>query len=111
MTGSVFKYYPLSLPDLQSRLGPDFVKKYDEAVRGSNAAFGQTVHNLVTNNCHHHVAHALSAAGLPTTMMQAWWTITLKGRYVSPVACLLTYLPFFILACIVAFAVAYSKYY
>ena len=33
---------------------------YDKCIREANAEFTKRSHNIVTNNCHHHVAHALN---------------------------------------------------
>jgi hypothetical protein len=80
----------------------------------ASASYGETVHNLLANNCHHHVAHALNAAGVPRPWR--WWqwpartwgpvslvlALALHSRYVSAGRLLKTWLPF---ALIVAGAV------
>ena len=35
-------------------------EEWDEAINKANTSFEKTQHNLITNNCHHHVAQALN---------------------------------------------------
>jgi len=59
--------------------------------------------DLCCNNCHHHSARAMSLMGIESsgTMIKAWYTVTLKGRYVSWARLLQTYLPFLIIVGII----------
>jgi hypothetical protein len=101
MTGYVRKYYPIPPSQLEELLGPSYATKYDAAVCASDAHYSQTMHNLCCNNCHHHVASALTGLGWPITMVQTWWLVTSRGRYVSAGAWWATFLPFFVLLAII----------
>lgn len=89
MTGRVTRYY--QLPDVSDSV-------LDAAIADADAEYKQQTHNLITNNCHHHVACALRHTKLPQyrnmTMLQAWWLITTRGRFSSVAGVLHTWLPF-----------------
>jgi hypothetical protein len=58
---------------------------WDEAIARADDAYGQTSHNLITNNCHHHVASACQSMGLNSysSLLRVWWEMMKHGEYVS----------------------------
>jgi len=70
-----------------------FAEMWDSAVIKSDRKYGNSVHNIVTNNCHHHSAEAISNMGPDMSMLRAWWIITTRGKWVTPRYCLANYLP------------------
>lgn len=80
--------------------------KWDAAIGRADDEFSKRMHNLCSNNCHHHVAFALQEMGHSSmTMLAAWWFITVHGRYRSWGALFSTYCPF---ACVVLLVVLLS---
>jgi hypothetical protein len=89
MTGQVLKYYQLP-PDVLSKYNINTAQQWDKSIYQSDLYYSGTVHNIVSNNCHHHVATALTNAGYSvnskdnnTSMMEVWWVIMTKGNWVS----------------------------
>lgn len=79
-------------------------REWDAGLAQADGIYSKLVHNIVSENCHHHSARALTCMKLGSsrevaplaqmTMMEAFWLITRKGQFISPGAWLLTYLPF-----------------
>ena len=86
MTGTIYRYYQFPQEFLEQH-GVHSALDWDRAVLKSNQHYVRTVHNIVTNNCHHHVATACQNAGVEMTMFQAWVKITFGGSWVSPGRC------------------------
>jgi len=80
---------------------------WDAAIDTADAHFSQQMHNICANNCHHHTAMALQAAGLGSgwsTQVQLAWKMLLYGRWKSTSAMLCTLGPFMVIVAIVVLA-------
>lgn len=100
------KFYRFSEQELALLKGPPGMttqQTWDAAVRQSDYAYEQTVHNICCNNCHHHSAEALRNMGYDYSMLAAWWLVVTRGKYMSWGGLLQTWLPFLVIAgfCIV----------
>merc|ERR1712173_201840 len=77
------------------------VKCYDDAVARASQVYEGLVHNLILNNCHSHVAHALNQ--LNYRGFKGWNTAYLillmffRGHTVNTTRTMITYLPFVII--------------
>lgn len=84
--GRVLKYAPIQVDE----------QKMKVAVYQANIAFERRPHNLIFNNCHSHVAMALSLAGANgRSKWGGWgvfWHLLTKGRYVDWWAVVRTYM-------------------
>jgi len=114
MTGSVYKYLPIEDEELQRLLKAGAQKRnikelWDGAIRSADEDYRQQMHNLCCNNCHHHVACTMTHMGRPMSMLQAWWAITWKGKYVSWDKMLKTYLPFLLMVVVILLAVLLTR--
>lgn len=89
MTGRVTKYYHLD--QIDSTI-------LDRSIIIANNKYNKQHHNIISNNCHHHVSDVLRATQLPqynnVTMLQTWWLITVYGRYSTWAGLIYTWLPF-----------------
>ncbi len=66
-----------------SRVWPDVdLGAWDEALRHANALYATKTHNILANNCHHHVACVLDGAGVCASSWAVWWAIVRHGQYV-----------------------------
>ena len=58
------------------------------------------VHNLFCNNCHSHCAYVLNVVKYKNrrnyNMISIWWMIVTKGKYVSFIGFVKSYIGFFI---------------
>ncbi len=74
---------------------------FDAAVAEANAEYRTRMHNLCCDNCHSHVARALSTVAYggraAWSMVFVGLYVTLFGRYVSVGAFLRTWLPFLVI--------------
>lgn len=103
--GNVMKYIPVVPEDVLSlREGESFDEKWDAAILEANRDYAQRHHNLILQNCHHHVAHVLNALNYRN---MSWGTVSLilwfvwKGKYVSAKSCCITFFGFYIICAIV----------
>lgn len=59
---------------------------FDSAIQTADSVFTHREHNLLSNNCHHHVALALTKAGYQHrtwTAGQVWWLLLRRGKFVT----------------------------
>ncbi len=82
---------------------------WNRALAAANRLYSGRGHNLLLDNCHHHVAAALNE--LRYRGRQDWGTVSLHllmmrhGRFVSPARCVGTYAGFAVLLALVALVV------
>lgn len=76
---------------------------WDEGISRADDVFSQTSHNLITNNCHHHVAVACRNMGLSSysSLLSVWWEMMKHGKYVSTGARIGVWAPFVIMWAII----------
>lgn len=62
-------------------------RNWDQAIKTSARKFCQRPHNILTNNCHNHVADTLNElkykGSEEWTQFDVWWLITWHSRYVG----------------------------
>jgi len=114
MTGSVYKYLPIEDEELERLLKTGAQKRsvkelWDGAIGSADEDYRQQMHNLCCNNCHHHVASTMTYMGRPMSMLQAWWAVTWKGKYVSCDKVIKTYLPFLLMVTVILLAVLLTR--
>jgi len=101
---SVTKYYqldPEKLP-LRTKPGSSAYAAWNDGIAEADYEYGQTMHNICCNNCHHHSAKALHNMGLSSyNMWSIWWEVMLKGKYTSWKGFLATYIPFLLILSVV----------
>ena len=99
--GKPTKYFQLDLDEREKY-------EYDKAIEKGDLKYNHEMHNLFLNNCHSHVAYILNMMKYKGkdnyTMVDIWWMLILKGKYVSFLAFIKTYLGFFIFCLILYFA-------
>ena len=82
--------------------------EYDKAIEKGDAKFNMERHNLFWNNCHSHVAYVLNQIKYKGKcnyyMVDVWWILILKGKYISFLAFIKTYIGFFIFFLIIFLA-------
>ena len=100
--GKPTKYVQLDLNDKEKH-------EYDKAIEKGDLKYRTLVHNLFTNNCHSHVAYVLNQMKYKGksnyNMVDIWWILIMKGKYIDFWAFVKTYLGFFIFLLIIAFAI------
>ena len=78
----------------------DAKDEYDKAIEKRDLKYNHEMHNLFWKNCHSHVAYILNLIKYKGkdnyTMVDIWWMLILKGKYISLLAFIKTYLGFFI---------------
>ena len=91
--GKPTKYFQLDLDEREKY-------EYDKAIEKGDLKYYHEMHNLFWNNCHSHVAYILNLIKYKGkdnyTMVDIWWMLILKGKYISLLAFIKTYLGFFI---------------
>lgn len=99
--GSPTKYW-----QLQPHLARGGQSGWDRAVTEASEEYKTRMHNLCCDNCHSHVAMALSLMHYDGSnnwnMVKLAFLVLLKGRYVSVAGFLKTWVPFILLVCIIA---------
>ncbi|CEO99931.1 hypothetical protein PBRA_007665 [Plasmodiophora brassicae] len=112
MVGAVTRYYRIdprscSYPNLP----PDMsvAEAWDAAIEAADSKYRAMMHNIVTNNCHHHCSQALRNMGKTWSMFYCWILITFKGRFVSPKHFIQSYIGFFILTMIIVIISALAR--
>ena len=99
--GNPTKYYQLELSDKEQY-------EYDNAIQKGDLKYNSLRHNLFRNNCHSHVAYVLNQIHYKGknnyNMLDIWWVLIWKGKYVSFLAFIKTYLGFFIFLLIIILA-------
>ena len=100
--GKPTKYYQLDLDDREKY-------EYDKAIEKGDLKYNQERHNIFWNNCHSHVAFVLNQIKYKGksnyTMVDVWWILILKGKYISFLAFIKTYIGFFIFFLIIYLAI------
>ena len=100
--GKPTKYYQLDLDDREKY-------EYDKAIEKGDLKYNQERHNLFWNNCHSHVAFVLNQIKYKGksnyNMVDIWWILILKGKYISLSAFIKTYIGFFIFFLIIYLAI------
>lgn len=79
-------------------------EKWDEALVQGDRRYRGMMHNLCCNNCHSHVACALTNFGYEGTewnMVKVWWLLCTQSHYVGLEGFIKTYLGFVILLVVV----------
>ena len=87
-------------------------ERWDAAISKADEQFSERMHNIATNNCHHHTAMALSEMGLGSgwsTQVQLAWRMMLHGRWKSTGAMLCTLGPFLIIVTVIVLASALTR--
>ncbi|KJE91329.1 transmembrane protein [Capsaspora owczarzaki ATCC 30864] len=106
--GTPTKYWVLDPSRVQSKQ-----HDWDRAVAKASDEYACRMHNLFCDNCHSHVAMALNLMEYGGSSSWSTWKIGLlmlvHGRYVSSGALLRTWLPFLVLAAIVAIIVVFTR--
>ena len=71
-----------------------------EAIDKGDERYNMEVHNLFCNNCHSHCAYVLNVVKYKNrrnyNMISIWWMIVTKGKYVSFIGFVKSYIGFFI---------------
>ena len=74
--------------------------EYDRAIERGDNKYNMEEHNLCINNCHSHVAYVLNQIKYKGrnnyTMFDIWWMLIYKGKYISFISFIKTYIGFFI---------------
>ena len=86
---------------LQLDLNEQEKYEYDRAIERGDNKYNMEEHNLCINNCHSHVAYVLNQIKYKGrsnyTMFDIWWMLIYKGKYISFISFIKTYIGFFIL--------------
>ena len=85
--GDTVKYVPLQLTRSDA-------ETFDNAIHVADDLFRMRDHSLLGNNCHHHVAAALTTAkyrGKMWTACAVWWLTLRRGKFLTRWECLKTY--------------------
>ena len=91
--GKPTKYIQLDLSEQEKY-------EYDRAIEKGDNKYNMEEHNLCINNCHSHVAYVLNQIKYKGrtnyTMVDIWWMLIYKGRYISFFSFIKTYIGFLI---------------
>ena len=97
--GKPTKYIKLELSEQEKY-------NWDTAIKKGDNKYNLQEHNLCTNNCHSHVAYVLNQLNYKGknnyNMLNIWWMLVVKGKYISCYGFFKTYLGFFIILLIIA---------
>ena len=97
--GKPTKYIKLELSEQEKY-------NWDTAIKKGDNKYNLQEHNLCTNNCHSHVAYILNQLNYKGknnyNMLNIWWMLVVKGKYISCCGFFKTYLGFFIILLIIA---------
>ena len=101
--GKPTKYLKLDLNDKERY-------EYDKAILKGHNKFIFEKHNLFWNNCHNHVAYILNQLNYKGrndyNMIDVWWILIKKGKYISFWSFIKTYIGFFIFFLIIGIAIS-----
>ena len=99
--GNPTKYLQLELNDKEKY-------EYDKAIEKGDLKYKTLRHNLFRNNCHSYVAYILNQLNYKGksdyNMVDIWWILIKKGKYINLWAFIKTYLGFFIFFLIIGLA-------
>jgi len=107
--GKTTKYIPVQLNEIKGGL-----RSWNSAIENASHEFSQRMHNLICNNCHDHVAHALN--NLEYKGSKHWNSVTLgvhiffHGKHPSIGRFLITYIPFMIFVLIWVIVIIFFKF-
>jgi hypothetical protein len=91
--GNPTKYIILDLKDKEKIY-------WDKAIDKGDERYNMEIHNLFCNNCHSHCAYVLNVVKYKNrrnyNMISIWWMIVTKGKYVSFIGFVKSYIGFFI---------------
>ncbi len=91
--GKVTKYVQLNLNEIEKI-------NWDKAIDKGDERYNMETHNLFCNNCHSHCAYVLNVVKYKNrsnyNMISIWWMIVTKGKYVSFIGFVKSYIGFFI---------------
>lgn len=85
--GDPVKYVPLQLTLSDA-------EHFDKAILAADEEFRSRQHSLLGNNCHHHVAAALTTAeyqGRSWGACSVWWLLLRRGKFLTCCGCVKTY--------------------
>ena len=92
--GKPTKYIKLKLSEQEKY-------NWDKAIEKGDNKYKMEKHNIFTNNCHSHVAFILNQLNYKGktnyTMINIWWMLIIKGKYVSFCGFFKTYIGFLII--------------
>ena len=95
--GSTIKY-------LQLDISPSEFKRYNDSIEGADKVYCKRNHNICCDNCHSHVAKVLNIFKYKGksnyTMVDVWWMLIWKSKYVSWFAVIYTYMFYIIFGAI-----------
>ena len=101
--GKTFKYVPLEVNFSDS-------KRFNECIHYADKLYSERTHKLFSDNCHSHIAVVLNEfkymGRTNYSMVDVWWLLIRRGRYVSLLACLRTYAVFCLLVIVLTVGVA-----
>jgi hypothetical protein len=100
--GKPTKYFQLELNEKEKL-------DYDKAIEKGDLKFRTLIYNFFRNNSHMYVAYILNQIKYKGksdfNMIYIWWILIWKGKYVSFLAFIKTYIGFFIFLFIIAIAI------
>ena len=100
--GKPTKYFKLELTKQEK-------SNYDKAIEKADNKFNKEEHNLLRNNCHHHVAYILNELNYHGennyNMVNIWCMLITKGKFVSFCGFFKTYIGCFIIILIIVLIV------
>jgi len=112
--GPVTKFFQVSSKQIRNLNGKgDVIEGWDSAIEQSSEDYSHMMHNLIINNCHSHVAHALNKVEFYG--FTHWNTLFLilfmmfQSRFVSFPRFLKTYLGFFVIVGLVFGVSLYTR--
>ena len=85
---------------------------WDDGLHYADGHFSEQMHNICCNNCHHHVAMAMTKMGLGATFgtqVQCAWQVWTRGQWKSRGSMITTLLPFLIIVAVIALAVGLTR--
>ena len=104
--GKPTKYFKLNLSDQEKY-------NWDRAIEKGDNKYNMEEHNIFINNCHSHVAYVLNQLNYKGknnyNMVNIWWMLITKGKYVSFCGFFKTYIGFLIIILIVLIIVLITK--
>jgi hypothetical protein len=91
--------------DFKCESGLTASQTWNRSIENANKIYSEKMHNLLLQNCHHHVAHVLN--GLQYKNRKSWGTVSLilflmaKSSYVSPARFFKTWGVFFVICAVI----------
>ena len=85
---------------------------WDAGISAADSHFSGQMHNICCNNCHHHVAMAMSEMGLQAgygTQVRCAWQMLTRGQWKSRGSAALTLGPFLVIVVIVVLVAVLTR--